>query len=174
MRKMNAVIFDLQGNFVVVAAKIFVTQKPVHVLKLASNVRLDYRYNYFLHILAIFLSLYFQHRQVMSFMKLLDYFLLMKFCSLAFSKISLGQFCLHSFVYEYSLMEHSGNYCSYLNKCFIILFYLFQVDRLNFPCGCTREGCGNTSGRIEFNPMRVRTHFIHTLMRLELDGFCQV
>ncbi|KAK3908110.1 Cysteine/serine-rich nuclear protein 2 [Frankliniella fusca] len=44
-----------------------------------------------------------------------------------------------------------------------------QVDRLNFPCGCTREGCGNTSGRIEFNPMRVRTHFIHTLMRLELE-----
>lgn len=43
------------------------------------------------------------------------------------------------------------------------------MDRLNFPCGCTREGCGNTSGRIEFNPMRVRTHFIHTLMRLELE-----
>ncbi|KAK7872317.1 hypothetical protein R5R35_002768 [Gryllus longicercus] len=44
-----------------------------------------------------------------------------------------------------------------------------QVDRLNFPCGCTRDGCANSSGRIEFNPVRVRTHFIHTLMRLELE-----
>ncbi|XP_026757103.2 uncharacterized protein LOC113516826 [Galleria mellonella] len=44
-----------------------------------------------------------------------------------------------------------------------------QVDRLNFPCGCTRDGCGNTTGRIEFNPIRVRTHFIHTLMRLGLE-----
>ncbi|XP_032529582.2 uncharacterized protein LOC116779428 [Danaus plexippus] len=44
-----------------------------------------------------------------------------------------------------------------------------QVDRLNFPCGCTRDGCGNETGRIEFNPMRVRTHFINTLMRLGLE-----
>ena len=44
-----------------------------------------------------------------------------------------------------------------------------QVDRLSFPCGCSKEGCGNMSGRIEFNPIRVRTHFIHTLMRLEMD-----
>ncbi|CAK1544165.1 unnamed protein product [Leptosia nina] len=44
-----------------------------------------------------------------------------------------------------------------------------QVDRLNFPCGCSRDGCGNTSGRIEFNPIRVRTHFINTLMRLGLE-----
>lgn len=44
-----------------------------------------------------------------------------------------------------------------------------QVDRLNFPCGCNRDGCGNTTGRIEFNPVRVRTHFIHTLMRLGLE-----
>ncbi|XP_005112870.2 pneumococcal serine-rich repeat protein [Aplysia californica] len=44
-----------------------------------------------------------------------------------------------------------------------------QVDRLSFPCGCTKDGCGNASGRIEFNPIRVRTHFIHTLMRLELE-----
>lgn len=44
-----------------------------------------------------------------------------------------------------------------------------QVDRLSFPCGCTRDGCGNASGRIEFNPIRVRTHFIHTLMRLEIE-----
>ncbi|XP_042863666.1 uncharacterized protein LOC122247994 isoform X2 [Penaeus japonicus] len=44
-----------------------------------------------------------------------------------------------------------------------------QVDRHNFPCGCSREGCGNSYGRIEFNPIRVRTHFIHTLMRLEIE-----
>ncbi|XP_050670500.1 uncharacterized protein LOC126969213 isoform X2 [Leptidea sinapis] len=44
-----------------------------------------------------------------------------------------------------------------------------QVDRLNFPCGCTRDGCCNTTGRIEFNPIRVRTHFINTLMRLGLE-----
>lgn len=44
-----------------------------------------------------------------------------------------------------------------------------QVDRHNFPCGCSRDGCGNSSGRIEFNPIRVRTHFIHTLMRIEIE-----
>ena len=44
-----------------------------------------------------------------------------------------------------------------------------QVDRLSFPCGCSKDGCGNVNGRIEFNPVRVRTHFIHTLMRIELD-----
>lgn len=43
------------------------------------------------------------------------------------------------------------------------------MDRINFPCGCTRDSCANSSGRIEFNPVRVRTHFIHTLMRLELE-----
>lgn len=43
------------------------------------------------------------------------------------------------------------------------------MDRLHFPCGCSRDGCGNSSGRIEFNPVRVRTHFIHTLMRLDLE-----
>lgn len=45
-----------------------------------------------------------------------------------------------------------------------------QVDRMSFPCGCTREGCANTNGRIEFNPVRVRTHFIHTIMRLEMEN----
>ncbi|KAH8289906.1 hypothetical protein KR018_002773 [Drosophila ironensis] len=44
-----------------------------------------------------------------------------------------------------------------------------QVDRAMFPCGCTREACGNTVGRVEFNPTRVRTHYIHTVMRLELE-----
>ena len=47
-----------------------------------------------------------------------------------------------------------------------------QVDRLKpreFPCGCNRDGCGNVNGRLEFNPSRVKTHFIHTIMRLELE-----
>lgn len=45
-----------------------------------------------------------------------------------------------------------------------------QVDRPSFPCGCTQDGCGNVVGRVEFNPARVRTHFIHTIMRLNLDN----
>ncbi|XP_061082573.1 cysteine/serine-rich nuclear protein 3-like [Conger conger] len=44
-----------------------------------------------------------------------------------------------------------------------------QVDRMSFPCGCTKEGCSNTAGRIEFNPVRVRTHFLHTIMKLEVE-----
>ncbi|XP_026073220.1 cysteine/serine-rich nuclear protein 3-like [Carassius auratus] len=44
-----------------------------------------------------------------------------------------------------------------------------QVDRMSFPCGCTKEGCSNAAGRIEFNPIRVRTHFLHTIMKLELE-----
>ncbi|NXU50932.1 CSRN2 protein, partial [Turnix velox] len=45
-----------------------------------------------------------------------------------------------------------------------------QVDRVSFPCGCSRDGCGNMSGRIEFNPIRVRTHYLHTIMKLELEN----
>ncbi|KAG8432390.1 hypothetical protein GDO86_016870 [Hymenochirus boettgeri] len=44
-----------------------------------------------------------------------------------------------------------------------------QVDRMSFPCGCSKEGCSNSAGRIEFNPIRVRTHFLHTIMKLELE-----
>uniref|UniRef100_A0A3Q3VVZ6 Cysteine/serine-rich nuclear protein N-terminal domain-containing protein n=1 Tax=Mola mola TaxID=94237 RepID=A0A3Q3VVZ6_MOLML len=44
-----------------------------------------------------------------------------------------------------------------------------QVDRMSFPCGCTKEGCSNATGRLEFNPIRVRTHFLHTIMKLELE-----
>lgn len=43
------------------------------------------------------------------------------------------------------------------------------MDRASFPCGCNADGCGNVYGRLEFNPKRVRTHFIHTIMRLELE-----
>ncbi|KAM3604350.1 uncharacterized protein V6R79_009901 [Siganus canaliculatus] len=48
-----------------------------------------------------------------------------------------------------------------------------QVDRFSFPCGCTKDGCGNTQGRFEFNSRRVQTHYIHTAMRLELEGRLQ-
>ncbi|CAL8120671.1 unnamed protein product [Orchesella dallaii] len=41
------------------------------------------------------------------------------------------------------------------------------VDHLNFPCGCTAEGCGNQIGRTEYNPTRVRAHFTKTLTRIE-------
>lgn len=44
-----------------------------------------------------------------------------------------------------------------------------QVDRQTFPCNCIVESCSNPQGRIEFNPLRVRSHFIHTLMRLEIQ-----
>lgn len=43
------------------------------------------------------------------------------------------------------------------------------MDRSSFPCGCTKDSCGNPAGRIEFNAVRVRTHYIHTLMKLELE-----
>ncbi|XP_059811827.1 cysteine/serine-rich nuclear protein 2-like isoform X1 [Hypanus sabinus] len=45
-----------------------------------------------------------------------------------------------------------------------------QVDRMSFPCGCSKDGCANTAGRIEFNPIRVRTHYLHTIMKLELEN----
>ncbi|XP_059609532.1 uncharacterized protein LOC132256940 [Phlebotomus argentipes] len=44
-----------------------------------------------------------------------------------------------------------------------------QVDKPDFPCGCTHDGCANRMGRVEFNSDHVRTHFIHTMMRLDLE-----
>ncbi|CAN2391769.1 face morphogenesis [Pristimantis euphronides] len=44
-----------------------------------------------------------------------------------------------------------------------------QRDHSTFPCGCTKDGCGNRNGRVEFNSSRVQTHFIHTIMKLELE-----
>lgn len=41
---------------------------------------------------------------------------------------------------------------------------------MSFPCGCSRDGCGNAAGRIEFNPLRVRTHYLHTIMKLDLEN----
>ncbi|XP_036389443.1 cysteine/serine-rich nuclear protein 2 [Megalops cyprinoides] len=44
-----------------------------------------------------------------------------------------------------------------------------QVDRMSFPCGCSRDGCRNAAGRVEFNPLRVRTHYLHTIMKLDVE-----
>ncbi|XP_076868889.1 cysteine/serine-rich nuclear protein 1b isoform X2 [Brachyhypopomus gauderio] len=44
-----------------------------------------------------------------------------------------------------------------------------QMDHSSFPCGCTKDSCGNREGRVEFNPSRVQTHYIHTIMKLELE-----
>ncbi|KAM7536937.1 hypothetical protein Aperf_G00000068441 [Anoplocephala perfoliata] len=45
-----------------------------------------------------------------------------------------------------------------------------QVDRTNFPCVClSPRHCANSQGRVEFNPMRVRTHYLHTRLRLEAE-----
>jgi len=44
-----------------------------------------------------------------------------------------------------------------------------QVDRLSFPCSCLKQFCTNPNGRTEFNQVRVRTHFINTISRLELE-----
>ncbi|XP_064797193.1 cysteine/serine-rich nuclear protein 1-like [Oncorhynchus masou masou] len=44
-----------------------------------------------------------------------------------------------------------------------------QMDHSSFPCGCTKDGCGNLEGRKEFNSSRVQTHYIHTIMKLELE-----
>ncbi|XP_063318893.1 cysteine/serine-rich nuclear protein 1-like [Pelmatolapia mariae] len=44
-----------------------------------------------------------------------------------------------------------------------------QVDHSNFPCGCSKDSCGNIQGRFEFDSRRVQTHYIHTVMRLELE-----
>ncbi|KAL5279876.1 CSRNP3 family protein [Megaselia abdita] len=45
-----------------------------------------------------------------------------------------------------------------------------QVDRPSFPCKCTHDTCQNPQGRVEFNPERVRRHYIHTMMRLSLES----
>ena len=45
-----------------------------------------------------------------------------------------------------------------------------QVDRPGFPCNCTAESCLNKSGRLEFNPVKVRTHFVRTIMRTRLEA----
>uniref|UniRef100_A0A915AEW6 Cysteine/serine-rich nuclear protein N-terminal domain-containing protein n=1 Tax=Parascaris univalens TaxID=6257 RepID=A0A915AEW6_PARUN len=46
-----------------------------------------------------------------------------------------------------------------------------QVDRPSFPCPCVGASCGNPEGRVEFNALRVRAHYLETMMRMRvLDG----
>ncbi|KAL3114560.1 hypothetical protein niasHT_014367 [Heterodera trifolii] len=49
-----------------------------------------------------------------------------------------------------------------------------QVDYLDesnpsnsFPCSCSASSCGNPEGRVELDPLRIRNHFLQTLMRLK-------
>ncbi|KAF7232338.1 hypothetical protein EG68_10461 [Paragonimus skrjabini miyazakii] len=45
-----------------------------------------------------------------------------------------------------------------------------QVDRALFPCSCVESAqCQNPEGRIEFDPVRVRTHYLHTRLRLDVE-----
>ncbi|KAF6774829.1 hypothetical protein AHF37_06214 [Paragonimus kellicotti] len=45
-----------------------------------------------------------------------------------------------------------------------------QVDRALFPCSCIESSqCQNPEGRIEFDPVRVRTHYLHTRLRLDVE-----
>ena len=46
-----------------------------------------------------------------------------------------------------------------------------QVDRDSFPCGCTRDGCRNTNGRHEYDPITVRRHFIDTVVKLRGEKY---
>lgn len=46
-----------------------------------------------------------------------------------------------------------------------------QVDRDSFPCGCTRQGCQNSNGRHEYDPITVRRHFIETLLKLRGEKY---
>lgn len=46
-----------------------------------------------------------------------------------------------------------------------------QVDRDNFPCGCSRVGCGNPNGRHEYDPISVRRHFVDTVLRLQGQNY---
>ena len=45
---------------------------------------------------------------------------------------------------------------------------MLQVDRPSFPCACTPDSCRNPRGRVEFNALRVRTHYMQTMMRVRL------
>uniref|UniRef100_A0A8C5ICI3 Cysteine and serine rich nuclear protein 3 n=1 Tax=Gouania willdenowi TaxID=441366 RepID=A0A8C5ICI3_GOUWI len=44
-----------------------------------------------------------------------------------------------------------------------------RVKRMFSPCGCTKEGCNNSAGRVKFNHDRARTHFLDTIKKYELE-----
>uniref|UniRef100_A0A915DMS2 Cysteine/serine-rich nuclear protein N-terminal domain-containing protein n=1 Tax=Ditylenchus dipsaci TaxID=166011 RepID=A0A915DMS2_9BILA len=44
-----------------------------------------------------------------------------------------------------------------------------QVDKPSFPCPCLQESqCENPEGRVVFDPLKVHTHFLQTIMRLKV------
>ncbi|VDM40772.1 unnamed protein product [Toxocara canis] len=43
-----------------------------------------------------------------------------------------------------------------------------QVDRASFPCPCVSTTCNNPEGRVEFNALRVRAHYLETMMRMKV------
>lgn len=61
------------------------------------------------------------------------------------------------------------DFCDPETCCCYLAGIKCQRDHSNFPCGCTKDGCGNPKGRVEFNSSRVQTHFLHTVMKLELE-----
>ncbi|XP_072268670.1 cysteine/serine-rich nuclear protein 1 [Pyxicephalus adspersus] len=61
------------------------------------------------------------------------------------------------------------DYCDPETCCCILAGIKCQRDHSNFPCGCTKDCCGNPKGRVEFSSSRVQTHFLQTLMKLELE-----
>ncbi|KAG5286828.1 hypothetical protein AALO_G00019220 [Alosa alosa] len=64
---------------------------------------------------------------------------------------------------------HCQGFCEPLTCACSLAGIKCQMDRSSFPCGCTKDSCGNPAGRMEFNAGRVQTHYIHTLMKLELE-----
>ncbi|XP_063075178.1 cysteine/serine-rich nuclear protein 1 [Engraulis encrasicolus] len=64
---------------------------------------------------------------------------------------------------------HCQGFCEPLTCACSLAGIQCQMDRSSFPCDCSRDTCGNPAGRVEFNAGRVQTHYIHTLMRLELE-----
>lgn len=61
------------------------------------------------------------------------------------------------------------DFCDPETCCCYLAGIKCQRDHSSFPCGCRKDGCGNPTGRVEFNSSRVQTHFIHTVMKLELE-----
>uniref|UniRef100_A0A0M3J958 CSRNP_N domain-containing protein n=1 Tax=Anisakis simplex TaxID=6269 RepID=A0A0M3J958_ANISI len=43
-----------------------------------------------------------------------------------------------------------------------------KVDRPSFPCPCSSASCSNPEGRVEFNAVRVRAHYLETMMRIQV------
>ncbi|VDK25356.1 unnamed protein product [Anisakis simplex] len=49
-----------------------------------------------------------------------------------------------------------------------IICLKIKVDRPSFPCPCSSASCSNPEGRVEFNAVRVRAHYLETMMRIQV------